>query len=300
MNPYNMIPLGGLLLVFAAVVGGFLLEKGDLRLLVQPAEFVIICGAATGTMLLANPPRVLAALWRKMRGVMEKQRFSREEYRETLGTLYTLFMYARKNAGATLEDALDHPRGSAAFQGHSAIVRDEEVQDFVCDTLRTAVSGIVPARDLDRLLERDIEVREQELAVPANSLSTLGETLPGLGIVAAVLGILVTMASMGGPPKVVGEKVATALVGTFLGIFISYGFVTPMAEHIKLLNDAEEQYYSALRSALVAHARGVTPRLSVEFARRIIPESVRPAFAEMEQILRPRVRVITENREGPH
>ena len=289
-----MFSLAGMLLVLAAVIGGFLLENGDLLVLLQPAEFLIICGGAIGTLMTANPPAVLMGMVRGTGAVLRKKRFTHDEYRETLRTFYGLFQFARRNSGTVLEAALDAPRGGAAFRGNCALVLDADIRDFVCDTLRTAVSGVVSPGDLDGMLESDIEVREHYRRLPVESLGTVGETLPGLGIVAAVLGVLITMAKLGGPPAEVGRQVATALVGTFLGILLSYGLVLPLAEHIRVINDAQEQYFRALRAALVAHARGVTPRLSVEFARRMIPAEVRPGFDEMDRAFRSSVRSISD------
>ncbi len=200
-----MFALAGMLLVLAAVIGGFLLENGDLLMLLQPAEFLIIVGGAAGTLMTANPPAVLLGMARGVGWVLRKKRFTHDEYIETLRALYALFQFARRNTGNALEQALDSPVGSAPFRGNCALVRDADIRDFVCDTLRTAVSGVVSPRDLDVMLETDLEVREHELGMPVESLGTVGETLPGLGIVAAVLGVLITMAHLGGPPAEVGE-----------------------------------------------------------------------------------------------
>jgi chemotaxis protein MotA len=183
---------------------------------------------------------------------------------------------------ARLEEDVEHPEKSAVFSKYPNLIKDGQMLHFVCDTLRTAVSGVVQPHDLDELIENDIEIHRQEALAPARALAVVADALPGLGIVAAVLGVVITMSALGGPPEEIGQKVAAALVGTFLGILLSYGIVSPLAANIEKSIEAEGQFYRMLRAGLMAFAKGMAPMIAVEFARRAIPHHLRPGFKEME------------------
>ena len=171
---------------------------------------------------------------------------------------------------------------SAVFSKYPKLIKDHHMLHFVCDTLRTAVAGVVAPHDLDAMIENDIEIHHVEALAPARALATVSDALPGLGIVAAVLGVVITMGALGGPPEEIGHKVAAALVGTFLGILLSYGVVSPIAANLEKAVDAEGQFYQMLRAGLMAFAKGMAPMIAVEFARRAIPHEVRPTFKAME------------------
>ncbi len=277
-----MLAIVGILIVFGSVVGGFLMEHGKLPLLAQPAELVIIGGAAVGTLLAANPLSLIFQIFKSLTSIVGGSRFSNAFYIESLKMLSDIFQFARKSGMAKLEDDIENPEGSALFSKFPGVVKDEHVLHFICDTLRTAVAGVVAPHDLDVLVEEDIEIRRHASSAPARALATVADALPGLGIVAAVLGIVLTMGALGGPPEQVGQKVAAALVGTFLGILLSYGIVSPLACNLQHHVEAEGQYYQVLRAGILAFARGMAPMISVEFARRAIPHDVRPTFKEME------------------
>jgi chemotaxis protein MotA len=183
---------------------------------------------------------------------------------------------------AKLEEDVENPEKSATFSKYPKLLKDHHLLHFVCDTLRLAVSGVVAAHDLDAILENDIDVHHHEEMTPVRALSTIADALPGLGIVAAVLGVVITMGALSGPPEQIGEKVGAALVGTFLGILLSYGVVAPLAANIEKTIDASTQFYQMLRAGLMAFAKGMAPSIAVEFARRAIPHDVRPTFKEME------------------
>jgi len=202
---------------------------------------------------------------------------------ESLRMLYDIFQLARKSGMAKLEEEVENPGKSALFSKYPKLTKDHHVLYFICDSLRTAASGVVPAFDLDSMLENDIEVHHHETSAPVRALSTVAEALPGLGIVAAVLGVTITMGSLGGPPEEIGHKVAAALVGTFLGILLCYGVASPLAANLEKANEAETQYYQVLRAGLMAFAKGMAPMIAVEFARRSIPHALRPLFTEMEK-----------------
>jgi len=278
-----MFSIIGIVLVFGAIIGGFLMEHGKLMVLVQPAELVIIGGSALGTLLVANPLPLVIRVFRSLLSVLSGSRFTQASYLESLRMLYDIFQLARKSGMSKLEEEVENPKKSALFTKYPKLTADHHVLYFICDSLRTAASGVVPPHDLDAMLENDIEVRHQETIAPVRALSTVADALPGLGIVAAVLGVTITMGALGGPPEEIGHKVAAALVGTFLGILLCYGVAAPLAANLEKMTDAEAQYYQVLRAGLMAFAKGMAPMIAVEFARRAIPHALRPNFTEMEK-----------------
>lgn len=277
-----MFSILGILVVFGAVIGGFLMEKGKLLVLVQPSELVIIGGAAIGTILVANPLPTILKIFGSVFKVLGGNPYGKAYYLESLKMLNDIFQFARKSGMAKLEEDVENPEKSATFSKYPKMLRDHHLLHFVCDTLRMAVSGVVPPHDLDALLENEIDVHHHEQMVPVRALSTVADALPGLGIVAAVLGVVITMGALSGPPEQIGEKVGAALVGTFLGILLSYGVVAPLAANIEKIVDAGSQFYQVMRAGLMAFAKGMAPSIAVEFARRAIPHEVRPTFREME------------------
>jgi chemotaxis protein MotA len=277
-----MFAIIGIVVVFLSIIGGFLMEKGKLLVLMQPSEMVIIVGAALGTLVIANPISLVMRIFKSLIGTLKGDRFTRAFYLESMKMLNDIFVFARKNGMAKLEEDVEHPDKSTLLSTYPSLAKDHHLVHFVCDTLRMAVSGVVQPYDLDALLEQDIETHHHEISAPARSLTTVSDALPGLGIVAAVLGVVNTMGSLGGPPEAVGEKVAAALVGTFLGILLCYGVASPLAASIEKAAEAESQYYQTLRAGLMAFAKGMAPMIAVEFARRAIPPEMRPTFHEME------------------
>jgi len=277
-----MFSIIGIILVFGAVVGGFLMEKGKLPVLLQPAELIIIGGSAIGTLLAANPLPLVIKIFKSLTGIIGGSRFTAAFYLESLKMLNDIFQFARKSGMAKLEEDIENPGKSAVFSKYPKLTKDHHVLYFVCDTLRTAVAGVVAPYDLDALVEADIEIHHHANSAPVRALTTVADALPGLGIVAAVLGIVITMGALGGPPSEIGQKVAAALVGTFLGILLSYGLVSPLASNLEKIIEAESQYYQMLRAGLMAFAKGMAPMISVEFARRAIPHDMRPTFQDME------------------
>jgi chemotaxis protein MotA len=278
-----MFAIIGIVVVFGAIVGGYLMEHGNLMVLLQPAELLIIGGAALGTMLIANPLPVVIKIFKGCIGVFLPSPFSKAFYLQHLKMLNELFHHARKNGAVKLEADIEDPQKSPLFKNYPAFLKNHHALNFVCDTLRMYISGGVGSFELDQMMELDMEVHHQSASTPVAALSTIADSLPGLGIVAAVLGVVITMGAIGGPPEEIGHKVAAALVGTFLGILLCYGFFGPLASNMTKLNDAEAQFYHCLRVAVNAFIRGSAPILAIEFARRTIPADLRPTFQEMEQ-----------------
>ncbi len=277
-----MLPIIGIVVVFGAVIAGFLMEKGHLLVLVQPSELVTIAGAALGTLLIANPIHILKAMMAGVAGALTPSRFSRSRYLDTLKMMFELCNKVRKKGLIGIEDDVEKPADSEIFKRYPAFLKDHHVKAFVCDTMRTAITGGVEPFDMDQMMELDMEVAHHETMMPVNSLSTVADALPGLGIVAAVLGVVITMGSLGGPPEEIGKKVAAALVGTFLGILLCYGVVGPIASNMGKEADAQNSYLHVIRVVILAFLKGLAPMLAVEMGRRAIPENVRPTFDEME------------------
>lgn len=278
-----MFVIIGIVVVFGSIVAGYLMEHGNLRVLLQPAELVIIAGASIGTVLIANPVHILKAIVGGIGGVFGGARFGKEKYLETLKMMYELFTRARKEGLMALETDSDAPDKSPVFSKYPKFLKDHHALEFVCDTIRMLSGGGVEPFDVDQMMELDMDVHHHDTGVPIASLSTMADALPGLGIVAAVLGVVITMGALGGPPEEIGHKVAAALVGTFLGILLCYGFVGPIAANMSKSADEEHAYYHVLRVVMVSFMKGTPPTVAVEFGRRAIPGHVRPTFPEMEK-----------------
>lgn len=276
----------GILLVFGAVAGGYLMEHGNLRLLLQPAELLIIGGAAIGTVLISNPLHILARIASGLGGVLGGTSYTKQRYLQSLKMMYELLNRARKEGLVALESDIENPEKSQIFSKYPAFTKDHHVRNFVCDTMRMAVSGGVEPFDIDQMMELDMDVHHRDASQPAQALVTTADSLPGLGIVAAVLGVVITMSALGGPPEEIGQKVASALVGTFLGILLCYGLVGPFAANMSKAAEDERAYYYVLRVLITSFLKGTPPIMAVEVARRAIPGHVRPTFQEVEQICR--------------
>lgn len=281
-----MFVLIGVAIVIGAIIGGYLMEHGKLLVLLQPAELVIIGGAALGTIFVGNPMHTIIGMAKAVLGALKGSPFTKAFYLEQLRMLNDIFVYARKNGMAKLESDLDEPEKSAIFTKYPAFLKNHHALDFFCDTVRMSISGGVGPFELDQLMELDMEVQHHEGSEPAAALTTVADALPGLGIVAAVLGVVITMGALGGPPEEIGHKVAAALVGTFLGILLCYGFLGPLASNISKINEGHAQYMGFLRMAILAFVKGTAPSLAVEFARRAIPTHLRPGFKETESIIK--------------
>jgi chemotaxis protein MotA len=276
----------GIVVVFGAVVAGYLMEHGNLRVLMQPAELITIGGAAIGTILIANPLHILKKIAKGVAGAFGSSNYSKQKYMDTLKMMYELFTRARRDGLMALETDSDNPEGSTIFSKYPKFLADRYALAFVCDSIRMASSGGIEPFDADQMIENDMEVHHQEASTPIVSLSSVADSLPGLGIVAAVPGVVITMGSLGGAPEEIGKQVAAALVGTFLGILLCYGLVGPLAANMSKAVDDEHAYYQVLRVMIVAFMKGTAPSLAVEIGRRAIPGRVRPGFQEAEMYIK--------------
>src|SRR5579864_9649678 len=280
-----MFAIIGIVIVFGCVLAGYLMEHGNIRVLLQPAELVIIGGAAVGTVLIANPLYILKKIAAGISGVFVGSKFGKQTYIDALKMMYDLLNKARKDGLMALENDVEEPQKSPVFSKNTAFVKNQHVCAFVCDSLRMAITG-VDAFDLDQMLDLDLEVHHQDATQPTAALSTMADSLPGLGIVAAVLGVVITMGALGGPPEEIGNKVAAALVGTFLGILLCYGLVGPIAANMTKAAEEEHAFLYVMRVLMVSFLKGTAPIMAVEVARRAVPGHVRPSFKELEAACR--------------
>src|SRR5260370_18271937 len=275
-----------ILVVFGWVAAGDMMEHGKLKVLMQPGELVIIGGAVIGTVLVANPLHILKKIASGFGGVFGGSKFNKQRYLDTLKMMYDLLNKARKDGLVALEADVEDPTKSPVLSKYPAFLKDHHVRDFVCDTMRMAVSGGVEPFDLDQMMELDMDVHHHDSSQSVQALSTMADSLPGLGIVAAVLGVVITMGALGGPPEEIGHKVAAALVGTFLGILLCYGLVGPVAANMAKLSEDDHSYYHVLRVLISSFIKGAPPIMAVEVARRAIPGHVRPTFQETEKYIK--------------
>ena len=278
-----MFAIIGILLVFVSVIGGFLMEKGHIEVLLQPAELLIIAGAATGTLLTANPAHILKEIVSGLKEVIGGSKFGKQRYLNTLRMMYQFLNKVRKEGLLSVEMDVEQPDKSSIFKDYPDFLNDHHARDFVCDTLRMAITGGVEPFDMDQMMELDMEVSHHEATQPVSALSTVADALPGLGIVAAVLGVVITMGALGGPPEEIGRKVAAALVGTFLGILLCYGVAGPLSSNMAKSADEHNSYLHVLRVLLLSFLKGSAPIIAIEMARRAIPAHVRPTFDQMEK-----------------
>jgi chemotaxis protein MotA len=277
-----MLSIIGIVIVLGAIAAGYMMEHGKFLVLLQPAELVIIFGAAIGTVVIANPLPVLMQIGKGLAGVFAGSPFTKARYLETLKMIYELFSLARKAGTAKLEEEVDNPGKGQVLNKYPKFMAMHHALHFLCDTLRMAVTGGVDPLEIDSMMEADLEVHHHEAGQPIAALSTMADALPGLAIVAAVLGVVLTMGALGGPKEAIGEKVAAALVGTFLGILLCYGIFGPLATAMGKNAEAESQFYAVLRMAALGFVKELSPMLACELARRSIPGGVRPTFQEME------------------
>jgi chemotaxis protein MotA len=281
-----MIILLGAIIVLASVAGGFVMAGGNFGTLMHLSELVIIGGAALGAMIMMAPKKVLMDLVSQALSALKGTPYNRKAYDALFMTLYELFLLGRRNGLIALEEHLTNPATSAIFQRYPNVLGNKPTVEFLCGALRPVIDGRVKPEQLRQLLHMDIERMENEADAPINVLTRTADAMPGFGIVAAVLGIVITMSSIAGPIEKIGEKVAAALVGTFLGIFLGYGFMSPLAVNIEFNVVARLAYFQCISASVVSFASGMAPGMAVEIARRGLSEDLRPGADELETMLK--------------
>ena len=279
-----MIYLLGTVIVFASIFGGYSAMGGNLLVLWQPFEFVIIVGAAFGSFLISNNLSTVKATVSSVFGLAKGKPHSKKEYLELLSLLSILFTKARQNI-QSIESDLDAPDKSPLFQSFEFVRKNPKSARFVADYMRIHLLEKTQSHEIESLFETEIETIEHELNRVPQALSNVAESLPALGIVAAVLGIIKAMSAISQPPEVLGGLIGGALVGTLLGVFLSYGLVGPIATAIRQRNDQELTYYISIKTAMIAFLNNYQVQMCVEFARKTIDTEVRPEFEEVEQAI---------------
>jgi chemotaxis protein MotA len=280
-----MLVIVGLVIVFGAVILGYLMEGGVLMVLNQPAEFIVIGGAALGTLLVSTPIGVLKQMLGQIKGLLTGAA-GRDVYVDLLQMLYQIFRQVQQSGVMSLESHFENPSSSAILTRYPKFLARHAAVDFLADSMKVLIVGGIAAHDLEALLDEDLKVHHDESLRPSAALTKVGDALPGLGIVAAVLGIVITMAHIDGPASEVGHRVGAALVGTFLGILLSYGLAQPIAQAMEQ-RLAEESYYClCIRAGILAIYKGNPPAIAIEFARRSLPHSIRPSFNQCEEFCR--------------
>jgi len=281
-----VIILVGVLIVIGSVAGGFMMEGGQFGTLMHLSELIIIGGAAIGATIIMAPKRILLDLFKGIFHALKGTPFSRKSYEELFMTLYELFLLGRRNGLIALEEHLITPKSSSIFQRYPRLLSNHEALEFLCSSLRPVIDGRVKPDQLRQLLDTDIGRMVEECEAPISVLVKAADSMPGFGIVAAVLGIVITMASIAGPIEQIGIKVAAALVGTFLGIFLGYGFLSPLSVNMEFNVVARLAYFRCISSSVVSFAAGMAPGMAVEVARRTLGEELRPGAEELETMLK--------------
>jgi chemotaxis protein MotA len=281
-----MFTIIGSIVVLACVIGGFVLEKGNVAVLFQPVELLIIFGSAIGGFIIASPMKVMKAVFAGLLKMLTGKGYTKADYLEALTMLGEVFYKIRKEGLVSVEGDVDNPKESAIFTKYPRFFNNHHAIDLVVDTLRTVMTTKIEPNELEALIDAELESHHEELMAPSKSVATVADSLPGLGIVAAVLGIVLTMGKMNEPPAVLGQSIGAALVGTFLGVLLCYGFVGPMAKNMEYSASEDLQYLMVLKMAIVAFVSGAAPQVAVEFGRRVVPAVDKPAFTEVEEALR--------------
>ncbi len=278
-----MLLISGAIIVIVSVFGGYMALGGKILVLWQPFEVVIICGAAIGAYIIANPKSVLSKIGSAVGQIIKGPTHTKESYLELLSLLYAIFRLSKSKGMLVLEQHVENPEESDLFSQFPQFFADKHALGFLCDYLRMMVLGSENPHEMEPLMDEEIETHHAELMKLSDSIRTVADGLPALGIVAAVLGVIKTMGSIAEPPEVLGKLIGGALVGTFLGVLLSYGFVAPMADSLKAVYDAETKYFQCIKVGLLAHMQGYAPSVSIEFARKALFSNVRPTFYEVEE-----------------
>jgi chemotaxis protein MotA len=282
-----MFAIIGTAIVIACVVGSFLVEGGSVMLLWHPAEVVTICGAALGAFVISNPIKIVKKSFGSAIGLVKGPKYKREDYVDLLKLLYDILVKIRKSGMLAIEADIEKPHDSKLFSEYPRIVGDHHMVEFITDCLRLIIGGNLDPHELESLLDYELETHHHEAEGPAHAIQKVADALPGFGIVAAVLGIVNTMASIDGASSAeIGEKVGAALVGTFLGILVAYGIVGPIASAVEHRVHEESKVFDVVKMALVASVRGYAPPVAVEFARKLLWSDVRPTFGDLEAHLK--------------
>jgi chemotaxis protein MotA len=281
-----MLIIVGSLIVMVSTIGGFMIAGGNPVVLLHVSEFVVILGVAAGVLVIASPGHVIKEIIHKIKEALGGKSPGEKEFSDLLKLLYEIFMVGRRNGLIALEEHIMDPKKSAIFQRYGSILGHHERLEFICNGLKPVIDGKIKPDQLEELMDAELKTKTNEAEHPIHILQLVGDSLPGIGIVAAVLGIINTMNAIAEGPEKVGEKVAAALTGTLLGIFVAYGFVNPLANRIKFNNQSDEQFLKCIKQAIAGFAKGLAPLTAVEVARRSLDSNVQPGSTELEAALK--------------
>jgi len=273
----------GLLLVIGTVFGGYVLSHGDLMALYQPYELLIIGGGAAGAFVIANPGSVIKKVMKEVPGLASSSPYNKKMYLDLLTLMFKLFSKARKEGLMALETDIDEPHESEIFNQFPKISKNHHAIDFVCDYLRLMVGGNMNAMELENLMDVELETHHHEIQAGGNAMQNVADGLPAFGIIAAVMGVVITMGFISEPPEVLGHHIAAALVGTFLGILMAYGFAAPMATAMLSKAEEEGKFFECMKICILSTLNGYTPQIAIEFGRKAIMSTLRPSFVELEE-----------------
>ncbi|HAV63122.1 MAG TPA: flagellar motor stator protein MotA [Verrucomicrobiales bacterium] len=281
-----MLVIIGSIIVLGSVLGGFMYAGGSPLAFMHLAEYIVICGSALGALIIMAPKKVLFDMFKLTLMCIKGAPFGKVAYEELLKALYELFLLGRRNGMIALEEHVMNPNESSIFKKYPTFINNHHAVVFLCSGLRPIIDGKIKPDQLKMLLDAELQTVEQESHSPIDVLTRTADAMPGFGIVAAVLGIIITMAAISGPPEIIGYKVAAALVGTFLGILISYGFLNPLAVNMAFVSNAEHAYSRCIANSVIGFANGMAPIMAVEVARRGLPSEVKPTADDLEAMLK--------------
>lgn len=274
----------GTLIVVGSVLGGYL-PHGSFGILIQPLEVLIICGSAFGAFVISNPGWVVKASFGKAVGLAKPNPYNKEMYLELLGLMFKIFNKARREGLMSIEADVEDPHSSELFNSAPKVAADHHIVDFICDYLRLMISGASNPYQLEDLMILELDLHHHEAAQPGHAIGEVAQALPAFGIVAAILGIIVTMSYLDAGPMEIAHHMSVALVGTFLGILVAYGIVGPIGQDIINRANDEGHFYGVIKTCLMANLNGYAPQVAVEFGRKAVPHVERPSFQELDEYL---------------
>ena len=281
-----MLAIIGYIVVISCVMGGYVLHHGNLHVLFQPTELLIIGGAALGAFITSSPAKVIGQVLKGLTRVLTAKSINKGEVLEILGVLNAVFSKMRKEGLIAIEGDIENPEESPIFSKYPSILKNHHALSYLCDNLKVIISTNVTPHELDDIMEIEMEAHHHEALIPAHTINKIADGLPALGIVAAVLGVVITMGKINEPPEVLGNSIGAALVGTFLGVLLAYGFVGPIGTNLEFIAEEDLIAFKVIKIALVSFVGGAAPQIAVEYARRVIPSSAKPGFTELEDALR--------------
>jgi chemotaxis protein MotA len=276
----------GLLVVTGSVFGGYVLAHGQLGILAQPFEVLIIFGAACGAFVASNPGSVIKQVLGNFPALLKGSKYNKQSFLDLLALMYELFSKARKEGLMALENDIEEPAESEIFKRYPKVLKDHHALEFICDYLRLMVGGSMNSMELENLMDVELETHHEESHLPSHAVISMADGLPAFGIVAAVLGVVITMGAISEPPEVLGHHIAAALVGTFLGILLAYGYVNPIGTFLGHVSREESKYMECIKVCILATLNGYTPQVAVEFGRKSLYSHVRPGFLELEEYVK--------------